>query len=437
LSLKNHINNNYYSDPTAFNDAVGGKQEKWKSLEKLSQKHMKHTIPKLVGEEMGELIYALKNCKRSGFPIYLDPKISSFIDVALHAKIRQYLSDNTIIKNIRYARFMETHSCPVDFRYLKPETVLRHFDYRIEFENATGHALAHEKKTVLMFLRAYGINENELKMWGQVLKTPPIVINDEIDFVYPLDVHKFYIFEGYSTKKNYEIRVYENKLFQHIAFMGFNFGMRCPSEIITLTLSDIVINQDGTGHIRIHEQKKRGKTRLIIPYTRKILSSNRYKSPKNYLDHWRHKVVNDRSGDAFFLQWNGRPITEKYVRDHLSASGKKITGNPRFTPYSMRHTFATFLYQYTKNLKKVSKKLGHTRTSNTDKYVDVAEDLEEQYNGKNLFNIALKPHNSVGGKQNKQQVTLIYPQKHPSNESNYSEKKVMGLAGIEPATSAV
>ena len=70
----------------------------------------------------------------------------------------------------------------------------------------------------------------------------------------------------------------------------------------------------------------------------------------------------------------------------------------------MRHTFATFLYQYTKNIKKVSKRLGHTKTANTDKYVSIAEDLEEQYNGKNLFNLALKPHNSeaVVGKQNKQ-----------------------------------
>ena len=176
----------------------------------------------------------------------------------------------------------------------------------------------------------------------------------------------------------------------------------------------------------------------MIPYTKKVLSSKAYKTPKNYRDNWRYKVVTKDSGDAFFLQPNGKPLTEKYVRDHLSPSGKKITGNPRFKPYNMRHTFATYLYQHTKNLKKVSKKLGHTKTVNTDKYVDVAEDLEEQYDGKNLFNIALKPHNlnAVGGKQNKQ-VTLSYPPKRGATQSNYSEKKVMGLSGFEPETSAV
>jgi site-specific recombinase XerD len=217
--------------------------------------------------------------------------------------------------------------------------------------------------------------------------------------------------------------------------MGFNFGMRCPSEIVTLTLDDVIIKKNGTEHIRIHEQKKRGKTRVIIPYTKAILSSIAYKTPKNYLDNWRHKVAKkDISGNAFFLQPNGKPITHKYVREHLSASGKKITGNPKFKPYNMRHTFATYLYQHTKNLKKVAKKLGHTKTNCTDKYVDVAEDLEEQYEGKNLFNIALKPHNILGGKQNKQQVTLSYPQKKPSTQSNYKEKEKVGPAGFEPAT---
>lgn len=427
--LDDLINNHYDSDPTAYHDAVGGQQEKWKSnILKLGKIY--GNIPR-VGDIMENLVYALKHVNRTKFPIFLDPKTASFIQVAQHAKIRQYLAPNTIIKNIRYCRFMELHPCPIDFRNLTPESVLRHFDYRIEIEKAGSHALAHQKKAIMMFLRAYGLKKEELELWSQVLKTPPVEVSDEIDFVYPKDVHKFYNYEGYSNKKNYAVRVYENKLFQHISFMGFNFGMRCPSEIITLTLDDVKINKDGTGHITVHEMKKRGKKRQIIPYNKNVLSSTRYKSPKNYRDHWRCKVENSKSGNSFFLQWNGRPITEKYVRDHLSSSGKKITENPNFTPYCMRHTFATYLYQYTKDLKKVSRKLGHTKTANTDKYVEVAEDLEEQYKGKNLFNIALKPHlfDDEGGKQN-EQVTLIYHPKNTSNESNYSEKESMGLAEL-------
>lgn len=428
-----YLRNQCDSDFAVLDDTVGGNHQKWKlEIEFLSKKYVNGNIPPL-GNIMGELTYALKHIKRTDFPIFIDPQTSSFIQVAQHGKIRQYLADSTIIKNMRYARFMELHSCPIDFRNLSFEQVLKHFDYRIEVENASANALAHEKKAIMMFLRAYGLKPEELELWAKVLKIPPVVINDKIDFVYPKDVHKFYIYEGYSDKKNYNIRVYENKLFQHIAFLGFNFGMRCPSEIITLTLDDIKINKDGHGHITIHEMKKRGKERNIIPYSKKILSSKAYKTPKNYLDNWRWKVVNDSSGDALFLQWNGKPISDKYVREHLSSSGKKITGNPNFTPYSMRHTFATFLYQQTKNIKKVAKKLGHTKTNCTDKYVDVAEDLEQQYEGKNLFNIALKPHNSVGGKQNKKQVTLSYPPKKASTQSNYKEKLTVGPAGFKPS----
>jgi site-specific recombinase XerD len=401
-----YLNNHCDSDPTSScNELMGGNIEKWK-LE-IEKKQNFVNIPS-VGELMGEIYYALKNIKRTDFPIFLDPNTASFIQVAQHAKIRQYLSDSTIIKNMRYARFMELHACSVDFRDLKPESVLKHFDYRLEFENATAHALAHEKKAIMMFLRSYGMKKEELELWAQVLKTPPVSINEKVNFVYPQDVHKFFTYEGYSKNRNYNLRVYENKLFQHIAFLGFNFGMRCPSEIVNITLDMVKINKDGTGHITIIEKKKHGRERDLIPYDKKILSSKAYKTPKNYLDNWRPKVATDSSGDAFFLMPDGNPITEKYVRDHLSPNGKKITKNARFKPYHMRHTFATYYYQLTKNLKKVSVKLGHTKTKNTDKYVAIAEDLEEQFKGKNLFNIALKPHNiNVGGKQNNNRLLWV------------------------------
>jgi site-specific recombinase XerD len=305
---------------------------------------------------------------------------------------------------------MEKHAQPIDFRNLTPEMFIKHMDYRIEYENASAHALAHKKKAIIMFLRAFGQYSEE---WKILCKTPPVEINeDTIEIPFPNEVNQLY-------KAKYSNNRYENGLFQSIVFIGFNFGMRPPSEIVNLNIGDIKINSDGTGYIKITEKKKRNKTRIIIPYNKKILSSKAYKTPKNYRDNWRYKVVTRESGDAFFLQPDGRPITENYVRAHLSPNGKIITKNPKFKPYNMRHTFATYYYQLTKNLKKVSKKLGHTKTVNTDKYVDVAEDLEEQFNGKNLFNIALKPHNiiAVGGKQNKQ-VTLSYPQKRGSTQSD-------------------
>jgi len=57
------------------------------------------------------------------------------------------------------------------------------------------------------------------------------------------------------------------------------------------------------------------------------LSSSVFKTPKNYIDHWRHKVANDTSGNALFLQPNGKRITGRYVRSKLSPAGKRLQEN--------------------------------------------------------------------------------------------------------------
>lgn len=336
-----------------------------------------------------------ENIDRTKVPLFLNPSTASFMDVCFHAKVRQYLSDGTILKNIGYAQFMENHKCPVDFRNLTPENILKHFDYRIQFEDATPDALAHERKAVMMFLRAYGVikSKEEMRLWSQVLKTPPRFNNDDnVYFLYPFDAHKFYTYEGFVDYKNYNKRVYTNKLLQHISFFAINFGVRCPSEIINMAVSDVVVKEDGNGYILVTEDKKHEKVRKVMPHNKTVLSSLRYKSPFNYLMNWRFKVFNDLSGDALFLQYNGKPVTSSFLRI-ISKAGKKITGDDDFSIYSFRHTFGTYYYQMTKDLIKTSRMLGHTKTRNTEKYVSLCDDLSEQYKGQNLFNLSLKPQN--------------------------------------------
>jgi integrase len=348
-------------------------------LSKWSKQHSK--IDKLI-YCMRDLTYELKHIKRTEFPIFLDPKTASFTDVAVHAKIRQYLADSTIEKNLRYARFMETHLMPVDFRDLTPENFLKHVDYRLEMENppATPNALKHEKKAVLMFLRAYNQYGDK---WRKLVKIPPVIKNEEnIEVPFPTVVNDLY-HAKFSEDK------YENSLLQSIVFLGFNFGMRPPSEICNLNLEDIIINKDKTGYIRIHEEKKRGKNRIIIPFNKNILSSTVFKTPKNYIDNWRWKVANKTSGDALFLHPKGNRVTGKYLRDHITPIGKKIAGS-YFRLYTMRHTCATYLYEFTGELEVVRKRLGHRKPSTTIKYVHIADSIKRQVGKRNLFNQALR-----------------------------------------------
>jgi maltooligosyltrehalose synthase len=123
---ENLINNSQNSELTnSQKELVGGINQEWKNIiKKISQKQVEHALH---GDIMRNLAYELKNIKRTEFPIFLDPKTASFVDVGIHAKIRQYLSDSTIEKNLRYARFMEKHPCPVDFRNLTAENFLTYF----------------------------------------------------------------------------------------------------------------------------------------------------------------------------------------------------------------------------------------------------------------------------------------------------------------------
>lgn len=235
---------------------------------------------------------------------------------------------------------------------------------------------------------------------------------------FPETVNKFFSYE-------YTDNIYENRLFQSIAFLGFMFGMRPPSEIINLNLDDIIINKDGTGYIRIHEQKKHGKKRIIIPFNKSVLTSPVFKSPKNYIDNWRHKVANSRSKDALFLQSDGRRITGKYIRSYISPAGKKIAGQ-YFHLYTMRHTFATYLYDYTKDFKFVSQMLGHTKINTTNGYVHIANCMTRQIGNRNLFNLALRLHKKiVRGKQDK---IDCWAKKHQSKR--ITTRNGYGLDGI-------
>ena len=141
------------------------------------------------------------------------------------------------------------------------------------------------------------------------------------------------------------------------------------------------------------EKKKHEKTRRVYPWNPMVLSSKVFRSPKNYLDTWRPQVYDEEiSRDALFLMPNGRRITGNYLRTHIAPVFKEITQDSRAIMYDMRHTFGTYLYAQTKDIKKVAHSLGHTKTQNVDHYVFLSQEIENQVKGKrrDLFHQALR-----------------------------------------------
>ena len=90
------------------------------------------------------MLNSIEKYSRLDCPIKLNSQESSFDDVALHALLRQRLSKSTIEKRMRYARFMEKHPCPINFRTPTYENFIRHMDYREQIEQAGASALSHE-----------------------------------------------------------------------------------------------------------------------------------------------------------------------------------------------------------------------------------------------------------------------------------------------------
>lgn len=390
MVIKNNLNNSNDSFLPQKSEEGGDIQE-CDILNNLSL-NVEYLIPEGITLEVLE--NQLDNINRVDVPIFLDPKNATWLDVAYHAIARQNLSPTTIEKHLRTARFMINHKQPVDFKALTVESVVKHFDYRITFEDATRDALRHERDAVYMFLRAFKQFTDE---WREYVILPKEKGKLKNPFVlFPKTLNKLYHTKYGNTE-------YENVLCQTIVFTLANIGMRPPSEIINLNVEDLVINNDGTGYIWIKEKKKGDLERQYIPFDKKILSSKVYRTPLNYLKTWRPLKINENSGNALFLQPNGKRITGKYLRDHIILVGKKICKDNRFKLYTLRHTFATYYYDWTKDIKKVARALGHNKTDSVDFYINIANDFNNQLIKKsNLFNQALRqPIKMVGGKLEK------------------------------------
>jgi len=256
---------------------------------------------------------------RVDFPIVLDPQEATFDDVAMHAILRQRLKQSTVDKRLRYARSMEGHSVPVDFRNPSYENFIRHMDYREQVELAGHSALSHEWKTMKTFLKAYGI---PLSDWSY---KPPSCPKSKARMI-PLPdlVHKI-IHYKYSKDE------YENALVQYTLMHTFMIGWRNPSETCIMTVDDVKLDK---GILIITEPKKHKSTRVIVP-EKALMTGKTRKSFKNWIDKWRPKAENQYSGNALYLRPDGRPLEIQQYRMFMTRKIKPIF--PEYQPYVSRH----------------------------------------------------------------------------------------------------
>jgi len=352
------------SDSTnLYNDELeGGNNQECKLIDKIISQRSKEHISPIFGEENVQINYDLKNIKRTDFPITLNPKTATFHDVAIHALLRQRLSQNTVKKRMSTAKFMETHTRPVDFRNPNYENFINHMDYREQIEQTGPCALQNEWKTMRMFLKAYG-----MKTWTYKPPSTPRYKARVIPF--PDQVYKI-------LNLKYSKKSYENALIQYLLTHNFIVGWRFPSEPAEMKVSDVHIER---GYITITEPKKHSSTRNLSPT--EIMNNRRRKSFRNWVYYWRPKVENQYSKDYLYLRPDGKPFTRDQLRQLLNRKAKPVieTFFPEYYNYCSRHFAAVSRLIRTKLQYKafdeyeVKDWLGHTKIETTMGYIKDAK----------------------------------------------------------------
>ena len=383
------FNNNSDSYTTNSYELVGGTNEKCDILEEIGQQSIDFLQSNGITMEK-YLDVILKKVNRIDFPITLDPKIASFDDVAIHAILRQRLKKTTVAKRITSARFMENHSVPVDFRNPSYENFIRHMDYREQVENAGYGALGREWDTMKTFLRAYGVH---LSDWPYRPPSRPYYTAKVIPF--PDQINDI-------LHLTYSEDDYENALIQYLLTHNFVIGWRIPSEPAILKLSDVMIDDQDRGYIKITEPKKHNSTRIVTPT--EIMTNRRRKSMKNWIDSWRPKVANQYSQDYVYLTPEGKPFAKDSLRMFLNRNAAPLikTVFPKYHNYIARDFCAIARLIRTKIQSKVFDEfevkewLGHTKIQTTMCYV---KDANHYYKMApyDWINRVLKADSKIGG----------------------------------------
>ncbi len=146
-------------------------------------------------------------------------------------------------------------------------------------------------------------------------------------------------------------------------------GLRV-SELVALNVQDIDFEE---GFIRTWG--KGSKERIVYLYP-DALSSLRV-----YIGGARVELLSEKKGEtALYLNQRGERLTRQWVWNILKTGAKKAGVDPKITPHTLRHSFATHLLQNGASLRHVQELLGHSSISTTQVYTHLTDShVREEY----------------------------------------------------------
>ena len=141
----------------------------------------------------------------------------------------------------------------------------------------------------------------------------------------------------------------------------YGAGLRV-SELIHLEMTSINLE---AGFARVFGK---GAKERVVPVGRMALNVIR-----QYLDHARPLLLNDRSSIYLFVTRRGSAMTRQSFWNLVGRYGRLANLNKKITPHSLRHSFATHLLEGGADLRAVQMMLGHADISTTQIYTHVAQ----------------------------------------------------------------
>lgn len=147
----------------------------------------------------------------------------------------------------------------------------------------------------------------------------------------------------------------------------YSSGLRI-GELAGLRCSDVMFSQQ-----LIKVTGKRRKMRLVP------LGSYAQKALKNYLK-IRDNLLQGKQTEYLFISKNGNPLSADELRYIVDKYLKTIEKSRRYSPHSIRHSFATHLLDHGADLRTIQELLGHSSLTSTEVYTHTSiKRLKEIY----------------------------------------------------------
>jgi integrase/recombinase XerD len=271
---------------------------------------------------------------------------------------------NTIISYKKDLQKFSNHITGIgvsDIKDIKEDIVTGYIDF-LESEGKATATISRNLSAIKNFLK-YSLKRGFIKSNPAIgikapkvsKSTPGALTEEEIDLL--MKQPDFKNFKGYRDKAMLELL--------------YATGIKV-SELISLKNEDIDLDK---GEIKCVSSNGC----RFIP-----LGEVAKKALRTYIKKGEDELSISHENESFFVNLKGEQMTRQGFWKIIKTYKAKANIKKDITPYTIRHSFATHLFQNGADLKSIQKLLGHSDISSTQKYADVA--------GRRIENIYRRTH---------------------------------------------